>query len=91
MIKNNWAYDSKAYWLGLREAGSTWVWENEGGAEFTHWPSGNWASGEPDGFCAFGPPCYCAVFWHQSMNWYDQYCDTDTGYVLCEANPITSP
>jgi hypothetical protein len=25
------------------------------------------------------------------MNWYDQYCDTDTGYVLCEANPITSP
>ena len=74
-----------AYWLGLTKEDSTWKWENEGDAEYTHWHSG-----EPDGSCPNGPPCNCAHIYYTSMEWYDACCDTFTELVLCESNSLNS-
>ena len=85
--KNNEILGIKnVYWLGLTKTGSTWSWEIEGDAQFT-----NWGSGEPDDYCANGPPCFCAGIVRKSMRWFACSCVTTTRYVLCESNPITSP
>ena len=70
------------YWLGLTKEDSTWRWETEGDAEYTHWKSG-----EPDGSCN-NLPCNCAGINPSSMDWHDSSCDTWANHVLCESNPL---
>ena len=68
------------YWLGLMKIDSTWIWENEGSADYTHWESG-----EPNDHCDNGPPCNCAAIFYSTMEWKDESCAWHE-LVLCESN-----
>ena len=70
-----------AFWIGLRQSGSSWTWWN-GGASYTAW-----GSDQPDngGFGGSAEDC-AEINYRSNATWNDAVCDNGRGYV-CELGP----